>query len=166
MDGPKMKLKQPLTTSDAKSLEPILQRQLQRLQAPRSLISFTEFTCPRYETAGLHRQIAEQLERVLLGEIDRLMLLVPPRHGKSELSSRRFPAYYLGQHPDRQFLSVSATAELASDFGRDVRNLIGSAEYAALFDTTLATDSHAKGKWHTSGGGLYYSVGIGGTVFG
>src|SRR6516225_1412308 len=83
MDGPKMKLKQPLTTSDAKSLEPILQRQLQRLQAPRSLISFTEFTCPRYETAGLHRQIAEQLERVERGEIDRLMLLVPPRHSKA-----------------------------------------------------------------------------------
>ena len=139
---------------------------LRRDDARRDLIRFTEYTFPRYRAARHHRAIAAQLERVLLGEIDRLMLLVPPRHGKSELSSRRFPAYYLGQHPDRQFLSVSATAELASDFGRDVRNLIGSAEYAALFDTTLATDSHAKGKWHTSGGGLYYSVGIGGTVFG
>jgi len=60
------------------------------------------------------------------GEIDRLMLLVPPRHGKSELASKRFPAFYLGRHPHRQFISVSATAELAADFGRDVRNLIES----------------------------------------
>src|SRR5262249_20890725 len=50
MDGPKMKLKQPLTTSEARSLEPVLQRQLQRLQAPRSLIAFTKFTFLRYET--------------------------------------------------------------------------------------------------------------------
>jgi hypothetical protein len=56
------------------------------------------------------------------GEIDRLMLLLPPRHGKSELASKRYPAWLLGRNPGRQFISVSATAELASDFGRDVRN--------------------------------------------
>ena len=94
------------------------------------------------------------------------MLLVPPRHGKSELASRRFPAFYLGHHPDRHFLSVSATADLAADFGRDVRNLISGAEYGSLFETELAADSHAKGKWHTSAGGVYYSVGIGGAVLG
>jgi predicted phage terminase large subunit-like protein len=54
----------------------------------------------------------------------------------------------------------------AADFGRDVRNLIASAEYAALFETTLAEDSQSKGKWHTSAGGLYDSVGIGGSVLG
>jgi hypothetical protein len=57
------------------------------------------------------------------------MLLVPPRHGKSELARKRFPAWYLGRRPDRQFLAVSATA-LASDFGREVRNIIGSPQYA------------------------------------
>jgi predicted phage terminase large subunit-like protein len=139
---------------------------LRRDDACRDLIAFTEYTFPDYRPAQHHRLIAAQLERVLAGEVDRLMLLVPPRHGKSELSSRRFPAYFLGHHPDRQFLSISATADLAADFGRDVRNLIASAEYLALFDTTLAADSHAKGKWHTSAGGLYYSVGIGGSVLG
>ncbi len=94
------------------------------------------------------------------------MLLVPPRHGKSELASRKFPAFYLGHHPDRQFLSVSATADLAADFGRDVRNLISGQEYRALFQTALAPDSHAKGKWHTSAGGVYYSLGIGGHMMG
>ena len=104
----------------------------------RKLISFTEFTYPRYETATIHRQIAEQLERVECGEIDRLMLLVPPRHGKSELASRRFPAWFLGKHPEKQFISASASATLAEDFGRDVRNLIASQEYAQIFDTRLA----------------------------
>ena len=139
---------------------------LRRMDATESLVAFTEFTYERYKTAPLHRQIAEQLERVERGEVDRLMLLVPPRHGKSELASIRWPAWYLGRHPDAQFLSVSATAELASDFGRAVRNLIGSSEYRAIFDTTLAEDSQAKGKWHTDAGGIYYSLGIGGSVLG
>ena len=95
------------------------------------------------------------------------MLLVPPRHGKSQLASRRFPAFYLGHHPDRHFLSVSATADLAADFGRDVRNLISGAEYGwMLRETVLAADSHAKGKWHTAAGGVYYLIGIGGAVLG
>ena len=57
--------------------------------------SFTEFTFPRYVAAPLHHPIASQRERVERGEIDRLMLLVPPRHGKSELASLRFPAWFL-----------------------------------------------------------------------
>jgi len=94
------------------------------------------------------------------------MLLVPPRHGKSELASIRFPAFYLGRQPHKQFLSVSATSELASDFGRSARNVISSPEYRALFDTELAEDSQARGKWHTSKGGIYYAVGIDGQVMG
>jgi hypothetical protein len=139
---------------------------LKRTEATEKLIAFTEYTFDRYRTAPHHRLIAEQLERVERGEIDRLMLLVPPRHGKSELASRRFPAFYLGRHPHRQFISVSATAELAADFGRDVRNLIESPEYQVLFSTKLAEDSKAKGKWHTADGGIYYSIGIDGSVLG
>lgn len=139
---------------------------LRRTEAAQSLTKFTEYTFPKYRTAWHHEAIAEQLERVERGEIDRLMLLVPPRHGKSELASRRFPAYYLGRQPSKQFLSVSATGELASDFGRDVRNIIGSWEYRSIFDLRLAEDSQAKGKWHTAAGGIYYAVGIGGSVYG
>ncbi|MHB8272832.1 phage terminase large subunit [Bradyrhizobium sp.] len=137
-----------------------------RIEAKRSLIGFTEFTNPRYETGGIHRKIAEQLERVERGEIDRLMLLVPPRHGKSELASRRFPARYLGRYPHRQFISSSATGTLAEDFGRDVRNIIASPEYSVLYQTRLAEDSKAKGRWNTNDGGSYYAVGVGAAVMG
>lgn len=139
---------------------------LLRRAARQSLISFTEYTFERYKTAIHHKIIAAQLERVERGEIDRLMLLVPPRHGKSELASKRLPAWFLGRQPQKQFLSVSATGELASDFGREVRNIIDSQEYKMLFDTRLAEDSQAKGKWHTSEGGIYYALGIGGSVLG
>src|SRR5688572_3299494 len=94
------------------------QELLKRTDAAESLIAFTEYTFPRYQTATHHRTIAGQLERVERGEVDRLMLLVPPRHGKSELASKQFPAWLLGRHPHKQFLSVSATEALASDFGR------------------------------------------------
>jgi len=136
------------------------------MDAAGSLISFTEYTFSRYRTAKHHKTIAGQLERIERGEIDRLMLLVPPRHGKSELASIRLPAWYLGRQPHKQFLSVSATAELAADFGRSVRNTINSREYRAVFDTKLSEDSQAKGKWHTSEGGIYYSLGVGGSVLG
>jgi predicted phage terminase large subunit-like protein len=139
---------------------------LRRTEAQESLIGFTEYTFPRYRTAQHHRIIAGQLERVERGEIDRLMLLVPPRHGKSELASIRLPAWFLGRQPHKQFLSVSAAADLAADFGRSVRNTIDGPEYRAIFNTKLAEDSQAKGKWHTSEGGVYYSVGIGGNVLG
>lgn len=139
---------------------------LTRMDAANSLIAFTEYTYPRYRTAKHHKIIAEQLERVERGEVDRLMLLVPPRHGKSELASKRLPAWLLGRQPHKQFLSVSATEGLAADFGRDVRNIIGSAEYRAIFDTRLAEDSQAKGKWHTSEGGMFYAIGVEGNILG
>src|SRR5215475_7745270 len=143
-----------------------LETEKRRRAAKTSLIAFTEHTYRRYEAAPIHRQIAEQLERIERGDIDRLMLLVPPRHGKSELASRRFPAFYLGRHPERQFISASASGPLAEDFGRDVRNIIASPEYAKLFNTRLAEDSQAKGRWNTSQGGSYYAVGVNAAVMG
>jgi predicted phage terminase large subunit-like protein len=140
---------------------------LRRKKASTSLIGFTEFTLQRYRTAPHHEIIASRLERVLSGEIKRLMLLLPPRHGKSELASKRFPAFCLGKRPDMQFISASATSGLAEDFGREVRNIIASREYHHIFPRTgLAEDSQAKGKWTTKDGGTYYAVGVGGAVIG
>lgn len=140
---------------------------LRRKRATESIVDFTEYTFARYRTAQHHRRIAEQLERVERGEVKRLALLLPPRHGKSELASKRFPAFCLGKNPSLQFISASATSGLAEDFGREVRNIIGSQEYKQLFPrTALAEDSQAKGKWNTSAGGVYYAVGVGGAVIG
>lgn len=94
------------------------------------------------------------------------MLLLPPQHGKSHIASRRYPAFTLGRDPRHDIISASATSTLAEEFGRDVRNLLATREYRALFDTTLAEDSQAAGHWKTHEGGSYYAVGIGGALMG
>lgn len=95
------------------------------------------------------------------------MLLLPPQHGKSSIASKRYPAWTLGCNATHDIISASATHQLAEDFGRDVRNCIQSRECKNIFpDLMLAEDSQAKGKWATSQGGSYYSVGIGGSLFG
>ena len=94
------------------------------------------------------------------------MLLCPPQHGKSTAASKRLPAYMLGIDPHADVISASATAQLAEEFGREVRNCISSQEYRNLFPTKLAEDSQAKGRWNTEQGGGYYAVGVGGALMG
>ena len=131
-----------------------------------TLIGFTEYRFPRYRVARHHQLIAEQLERVERGEIDRLMLLIPPRHGKSELASKSMPAWSIGRQPWRQFISASASIDLARDWGREVRNIVDSDAYQSIYGTRLQEDSKAAGKWNTQQGGCYYAVGVGGSPLG
>lgn len=102
------------------------------------------------------------LEAVERDEIDRLMIFMPPRHGKSELASRRFPARYLGKHPRRQIIAASYNSDLATDFGRDVRNIVGSPEYGEVFPGVgLRPDSKAADRMNTNHGGVYIAAGVG-----
>lgn len=145
----------------------LLREKKRRLQATQSLLSFTEYTTPRWAPGKLHRVICDQCDRIVRKEIDRLLILCPPQHGKSQIVSRRLPAYLLGHEPTEDWISASATAELAEGFGRDVRNCMGSLEYQALFpEAQLAEDSQAKGRWHTKQGGGYVAIGIGGQLYG
>jgi hypothetical protein len=140
---------------------------LRRRAARRNLQPFIEYVNPRWQAGKIHREICAQLDRVARKEVDRLLLLCPPQHGKSEATSRKFPAYLLGIDPAEEWISASASAELAEGFGRDVRNCIASPEYQRLFpDTKLSDDSKAKGHWRTDQGGGYYAVGVGGDLFG
>jgi predicted phage terminase large subunit-like protein len=135
--------------------------------ARRSLLSFTSYTTLGWSAGKIHREICVQLERVVRKEIDRLMLLCPPQHGKSQIASRRLGAYMLGLDPTEDIIAASATETLAEGFGRDLRNCIASREYRNVFpETVLAEDSQAKGRWNTKQGGSYYAVGVGGQLFG
>lgn len=139
---------------------------LRRRAARKSLIDFTRYTFPGYRPAPHHRRIAEKLEAVERGELQRLMIFMPPRHGKSELASRRFPAWFLGRNPERSVIGASYNIDLASDFGRDVRNIVSSAEYHTLFGVDLREDSKAANRWHTDKGGAYVAAGVGTAVTG
>ena len=138
-----------------------------RLTARKSLIAFTELTNPVYKTARHHEEIAAHLEAVERGEIDRLMIVEPPRHGKSELASRRFPAWYLGRNPSSGIVAASYNSDLAMDFGREVRNVVGSPDFQRVFrGLTLAQDSKSTERWHTDKGGSYVAAGVGTAVTG
>jgi predicted phage terminase large subunit-like protein len=98
---------------------------------------------------------------------DRICVNMPPRHGKSQLISIYFPAWFLGRNPDKKVLMVSHTTDLAVDFGRKVRNLISTPEYQAIFPTVqLASDSKSAGRWNTSAGGEYFACGVGSALAG
>ena len=144
-----------------------LQKQLKIRQARKSLLQFTEYTNPLYARAGHHERIAAKLEAVERGEIDRLMIFMPPRHGKSELASKRFPAWALGRNPRRQIIAASYNSDLANDFGRSVRNIVAEPEFGQVFPSvTLAQDSQAANRFNTSSNGSYIAAGVGTAVTG
>jgi hypothetical protein len=140
---------------------------LTRRQARQSLQAFTEYTTLNWKAGRIHREICEQLDRVVRKDIKRLIIACPPQHGKSTVASKRLAAFVLGKTPTTDVISASATSGLAEEFGRDTRNCIASSEYRSLFpDTVLAEDSQAKGRWNTSHGGGYYAIGVGGALMG
>ena len=140
---------------------------LARREARRGLLGFTCYTYPRFEPGAHHATIAAALERVERGECRRLMIFAPPRHTKSELASRRFPAWFMGRSPNKQIITCTYSGEFATDFGREVREIVAGQEYQALFPGVhLAEDSKAKGRWHTTDGGVYVAVGVGGPITG
>lgn len=113
-----------------------------------------------------HEEIAEALMGVERGEINRLMIFAPPRHGKSRLSTEMFPTWYLGKHPDKEVITAAYSEGLATDFGRNARELVGEPLYKKIFGVSLRSDEKSKMKWRTSKGGTYTSVGIGGAITG
>lgn len=136
-------------------------------KARTSLLGFTEHTNPIYQRAKHHIAIAEKLEAVERGEIDRLMIFMPPRHGKSELASKRFPAWCLGRDPKRQIIAASYNSDLANDFGRNVRNIVAEPEFRQVFpEVSLAADSQAANRMNTNHGGAYVAAGVGTAVTG
>lgn len=140
---------------------------LSRRAARSSLLHYTSYTYPTFETARHHefitRKLEEFVDKVRLKKSPRLMIFEPPRHTKTELVSKRLPAWVLGQYPDWQYMSASYNDDFASDIGREVRNIFGSQDHLNVFPgITLRPDSKAANRWHTSSGGVYVSIGVGG----
>jgi hypothetical protein len=123
-----------------------------------------------YSMQWFHAEIARQLEQgyraLERGENVRLMIFMPPRHGKSDTATQKFPSWVLGRKPEWPVMVSSYSDELATDFGMLTRNIMTSDEYSAMFDTKLRTDAKAKGKWITGEGGGYTAVGVGGALTG
>lgn len=142
-----------------------------RVLARRSLLHFTKRTHPNYSAGWVHQDICKRLERfsrqVAERKSPRLMLLVPPRHGKSELASIRFPAWHLGHYPDHEFIDCGYNLDLPMRFSRKVREIIRDPLYAALFSgTKLDPEAGAAEAWNTTMGGGFKAAGVGGGITG
>jgi len=135
--------------------------------ARQDMISFAKRVYPGFKVGPHHRKLAKIFTDVIEGRKNRVIINIAPRMGKSEFSSYLFPAFFLGNYPNKKIIMGTHTASLSEDFGRKVRNLIASEDYRELFPrTVVADDQKAAGKWGTGAGGQYYAAGVGGALAG
>lgn len=141
--------------------------ELARRAARQNVAAFCLATKTDFQMTPFHRRICESLDQVVAGDCRRLILTMPPRHGKTELVSRRLPAFFFGHYPAGQIISTSYGFELAKTFSRDVRRIMDSGVYQGIFpEVSLAQDSAAIERWETAQGGAYLGQGVGGSITG
>ena len=135
-------------------------------KAKQDFLSFVKCVWPEFVEGSHHRHIADKFNKLATGEINRLIINMPPRHTKSEFASYLLPAWMVGRDPKIKIIQATHTAELAIRFGRKAKNLIDSENYSKIFKTKLQEDSKAAGRWETSAGGEYFAAGVGGAITG
>lgn len=148
-------------------------------KARQSLADFTSATKPDYELAWFHDVLCKTLDKVRTGEILKLIVELPPRHGKSELVSRRFPAMVLGDQPDTEIIACSYSATLASRMNRDVQRIMMDQPYKAIYPDSQLFGKNVRtvaegGSWLRNNDifeivdhkGSYRSAGVGGGITG
>lgn len=116
---------------------------------------------PKFQIYPYMDPLLEKLEQVINGDLTRLMIFMPPRHGKSELISRMFSAYYLYRFPDRWVGLTSYAAQLAQGFSRAARE-----NYRLSWAPPLSQTSYAVTEWSTGYSGGLWSSGVGGPITG
>lgn len=155
-----------LPRTQANELARLLQERARR-QARDSFLSYAIQTTPGFKTPWHVRELASYLEDVAHGRIMRLMIVWPPRHGKSLPTSQRFPAWYMGNYPTDQLIHASYGGELVAGFGRRLRNLMNHQDHLNIFpEVQLSVDSKAADLWHTKQDGVYCAAGVGGAITG
>lgn len=155
-----------------------VRKQVQIELARRKLLHFNKYTFADYQVTWHGVLLCDYLDRFVEGDITRLIVLMPPRHSKSEHVSRRLPAYILGRFPNARIIAASYGADLASRMNRDVQRIIDSPEYAEVFPNTrlfgknirtIADGSYLRNSdiFEVVGHrGVYRGAGIGGGITG
>ena len=157
-----------------------LEKELKRRRAVFSFADFLDYSDSNYQRQWFHTLIAERCQDLLLGKLatNKLMVFVPPQHGKSEIVSRKFPAWAMGYNPKIKIVGASYAVSLAHGFSRSIQRTIDSDEYKQVFPNTflnsrnVSTDAR-RGYlrnidiFETVGyGGFYKAVGVGGGLTG
>lgn len=142
-----------------------------RILARRNLVHFIQRMKPNYEAGWVHKDIGARLERFSLAvrnrQSPRLMILMPPRHGKSEMASVRFPAWHLGHCPDHEIINCGYNMDLPMRFSRWVREIVRDKAYTALFENCqIDPESQSAEAWNVLQGGGFTAAGVGGGITG
>ena len=132
-----------------------------------SFLDFIQHVYPGYKVGPHHLKLIQIFEDIAAGKKKRVIVNIAPRHGKSELISYLAPAWFLGKYPQKKIIMGSHTADLAVNFGRRVRNLVGSESYKDIFpQVELQSDSKSASRWGTNFNGEYFAIGVGGALAG
>lgn len=142
-----------------------------RTLARRRLLPFIKRFRPKYDAGWVHEDICRRLEKfvtdVEAGLEPRLLLMMPVRHGKSEIASRHFAPWVLGRHPDWEIIAASGAQSLAMSFSRYIRDLVRDPAYQSVFEhMRLDPSSQSVENWNTTYGGGYLAAGIGTMITG
>lgn len=166
----------PTIDPEYKAPDSATQELARRELARRKLIEFVQQFHPRYHAGWVHHDICAKLEKfshdVAAAKSPRLMILMPPRHGKSQLASKLWPAWHLGHYPHHEFIGCSYAIDLAMDFSREIRDIIASDQYHTLFPKTVLNPSFMSASaWKllsetAVGSGGYNAAGVGGGITG
>lgn len=147
-------------------------KEFEKRQARRKLIDFTSYTNAGYQRARHNELIAAEVDAWISGECPNLMILTPPRHGKTELVSRRAPGFIFGKFPQAQIIATSYAATLAHDNSLKAKRIMRTPEYRDLFPNVRLSEKRGDGildqvdEWETSAGGIYKCAGVGGGITG
>jgi predicted phage terminase large subunit-like protein len=144
-----------------------LEAKTQLTKRQNTFLDFVNHVYPGYIVGAHHAKLAKIFEDIANGVKKRVIVNIAPRHGKSELISYLAPAWFLGKYPHKKVIMASHTADLAVNFGRRVRNLVGSDSYKDIFpDVNLQADSKSASRWGTNYNGEYFAIGVGGALAG
>ena len=138
-----------------------------RESGKNSFLDFITHVYPGYKVGPHHAKLARIFEDIEAGKRKRVIVNIAPRHGKSEMISYLAPGWFLGKNPQKKVIMASHTADLAVNFGRRVRNLVGSDLYRDVFpNVELQADSKSASRWGTNFNGEYFAIGVGGALAG
>jgi hypothetical protein len=118
----------------------ILDEQMRR-RAKQEYRIFVQYVKDDYVMKWFHAHLCQKLDEFEQGKIKKMMVFMPPQHGKSELTTRRFPAYLVGKNPNRKVAVVSYNSTMTDNFNRAIQSTIDSPDYLQLFPDTKLNDS-------------------------
>jgi len=110
---------------------------IKKALAQKDLLAFTQYTLPYFAPAAFHHSYYRQLTEFAMGRIQKLMITMPPQHGKSEGATRRLPAFLLGRNPECRIAIVSYNTTKARKFNRELQRILQEESYQQLFPQTF-----------------------------